>query len=391
MKTVLFFGLIAGSLSAAAAPSLPTLEEALASKRDVYGELAMAQPNGASYEFLAPLIPPPRYVHADFRYYPIVLSAPNAPVKARLISNGSGVNLPGGSRSWHENGVPFTFRVGPDEFLFGGLRDRQYEPTLFDGYLPITEIRYRHITPVQSEGAVPLTQERLQRPPEIYALEAFASTDAALAEHGVVFTKFSLAQGGSGTITVVVEDKTPLKFAEGRLVDEQGGIVAVVDGKWKWERNRLTAKISTKEFATLAMATKPLPRTIDIKGDYAVQRAGCIDTWKKILGAAMRVETPEPLVNDAWRHLLLQNFELIKGDRMHYSAGNQYDQIYAAEGSDAALAFMWWNYERDMQRLMVPLLDFTRKGLEYHQAGFKINNLVRYYWQTRDAETVRAF
>src|SRR5262249_22215542 len=71
------------------------------------------------------------------------------------------------------------------------------------------------------------------------------------------------------------------------------------------------------------------------------------------------------------------------------SAGNQYEGMYEAEGSDAALAMMWWGYERDLRRLIVPLLDFTRSGLEYHQAGFKINDVVRYYWQTRDAETVR--
>src|SRR5580698_4364882 len=90
--------------------ALPTLAEALASKPDVYGEAAMRQTNGPSYEFFEPLLPPPRYVNADFRYYPIVLSAPNARVKARLISNGSGVNLRGGARSWNDNGLPFTFR-----------------------------------------------------------------------------------------------------------------------------------------------------------------------------------------------------------------------------------------------------------------------------------------
>jgi len=49
----------------------------------------------------------------------------------------------------------------------------------------------------------------------------------------------------------------------------------------------------------------------------------------------MTVETPEVVVNDAWRHLLVQNFELINGDRIHYSQGNQYDKIYESEGSDA--------------------------------------------------------
>src|SRR5438046_8523374 len=89
----------------ATAQRLPTLEEAVTAKRDVWGEAAMAQPNGASYEFFKDIIPPPRYVHADFRYYPIVLSAPNATNKARLISDGSGVNLHGGSRSWNDVGT----------------------------------------------------------------------------------------------------------------------------------------------------------------------------------------------------------------------------------------------------------------------------------------------
>jgi len=45
----------------------------------------MQQPNGASYEFLKTSATA-AFVNAAFRYYPIVLSAPNAAVKARLIS-----------------------------------------------------------------------------------------------------------------------------------------------------------------------------------------------------------------------------------------------------------------------------------------------------------------
>src|SRR5262245_28848276 len=193
-------------------PSVPGLPEVLASRLDLWGEAALRQPGGPSYEFFAGLLPPPRYVHADFRYYPIVLSAPNAKVKARLISNGSGINLRGGSRSWHDLGTPVTFRVGPDEFLFGGLRDRVSEPVLAEGFLPIVEVRYRHASPVQSEGLVPVDQKKLERPPEIYRLESFASTDPALAEHAVVFTSFALTQGSNGTVTVQVEAKGPVKF-----------------------------------------------------------------------------------------------------------------------------------------------------------------------------------
>lgn len=379
----------------AAAPSvaLPSLATALASPLDLWGEAAMAQPNGASYEFFAPLLPPPRYVNADFRYYPIVLSAPNAKVKARLISNGSGVNLRGGARSWNDNGVPFTFRVGPDELVFGTFRDRTSEPTLAEGWLPIAEIRYRHPSPVQSEGAVPLTAIRSSRSPEIYRLEAFASTAPPdLAAHGVTFVKFDLAQGTAGTITVTLDDRTPVTFADGKLTNEKGELLAVFDAAWKWERQRATAKLTATSSATLALATQPLPAsaTVQLTPDYAAQRATCVATWRPLLAAGMNVITPEPLVNDAWRHLIAQNFELITGHRLHYSAGNQYNQLYEAEGSDAALALMAWGYAADTRHLLEPLLDFTRKGLEQHQAGFKLADIRRYYWQTRDADSVRA-
>lgn len=373
--------------------AIPSFEDATQARLDVWGEAAMAQPNGASYEFFAPLLPPPRYVNADFRYYPIVLSAPNAKVKARLISNGSGINLRGGTRSWNDNGTPAIFRVGPDEFLFGGLRERLSEPTLAEGFLPIVEIRYQHPTPFQSGGNIPLAQSRNLPKPEIYRVEAFAGTDPALAENAVVFTKVSLAQGTNGTVAVQIESKTPLKFENGRVLDADGVTLAYFDDRWRWERQRAVARLNASQSATLALPTKPLDATTQFNftaQTYAQQREICAQTWRNVLAQGMKVETPEPLVNRAWRNLLIQNFQLLNGDRIHYSAGNQYDKLYEAEGSDAALAMMSWGYESDMRRMIPPLLDFTRKGLEYHQAGHKIDDICRYYWQTRDAAFVHA-
>src|SRR5438874_1453061 len=148
IRFAMLIGLVASqtTLNAVDRP-IPTLADAVASGPDVWGELAMRQPNGASYEFFEPLLPPPRYVHADFRYYPLVLSAPGAKTKARVISNGSGVNLRGGSRSWKDVGTPVVFRVGPDEFRFGDLRYRLLDPRLAEGWLPIYEINYQHQSP----------------------------------------------------------------------------------------------------------------------------------------------------------------------------------------------------------------------------------------------------
>src|SRR5438045_4597293 len=136
VRLVLLFALgfslpaIAASTRDAKIAAIPSLQEVVSARKDVWGELAMAQSNGPSYEFFENLLPPPRYVNADFRFYPLVLSAPNAKTKARLISNGSGVNLRGGTRSWNEVGTAATFRVGTDEFRFGEILQRLEHPAL---------------------------------------------------------------------------------------------------------------------------------------------------------------------------------------------------------------------------------------------------------------------
>jgi hypothetical protein len=406
---------------------VPSLDVAMESKRDLWGEAGMRQSNGASYEFFENLLPPPRYVNADFRFYPIILSAPNARVKARLVSNGSGVNLRGGSRSWNEVGTPVTFRVGPDEFRFGEILERVSHPTLPEGYLPIPQIRYRH-------GA------------EVYELEAFASTDPALAESGVVFVKFSLAGGipdsplgdvrdpeqrraGGGTnglVTVEVEGKG-MEFdsklgtigvtgfgtrssdsgAAKEQIDKgfdkgfdkvgdkvEVGQVVYLDSTWVWERQRAHTRVGTNKFATLAIATRPISgKSLSLRSEtklYEIERAKCVATWEELLALGMNIETPEPLVNNAWRNLVIQNFSLINRNRMNYSAGNQYEKMYAAESSDSALPILWWGYEKDFKRVLPVILDLTDKRLPHHFAGHKLANIPRFYWQTRDAEFVKA-
>jgi hypothetical protein len=376
--------------SKAQSTALPTLSEAAAAKKDVWGEAAMAQPNGASYEFFEKLLPPPRYVNADFKYYPVVLSAPNTRIKARLISNGSGVNLRGGTRSWNDLGTPVIFRVGPDELRFGEFPDRLEQPTLAQGFLPIPEIRYSHFN---------------QDEKQTYRLDAFVSPEPSLAENAVVFVKFSLAEGTNGLITAQIDARPPIKFAEGKVTNDKGQVLAYFDKSWTWERGSAHAKISQRKQATMAIPTKPLAEGESFSfgsaqaggtpgetefTSYDQHRKECVKTWENLLARGMTIEVPEPYVQNAWRHLLIQNFELINGDKMHYSSGNQYDKLYEAEGSDAALAMMIWGYEADARRLIPPLLDFTRKDLEFHQAGHKLDDICRYYWQTRDAEFVKA-
>lgn len=396
-QAVMRRGLLRGILllgvghAAVGAEGPPPLADALAAGRDVWGELAMQQPNGASYEFFEPLLPPPKYVNADFRYYPLVLSAPQARAKARLISNGSGVNLRGGTRSWKDVGTPVVFRVGPDELRFGELPDRLTDPAPAEGWLPIYAIEYRHPFP---PGAAPLAAASQTAPapePAVYRLEAFASTDSELAEHAVVFVKFSLARGSRGIVTVQLDGAEQGQFAAGALTTRDGGAVVHADRHWKWERQGLHANLSANGSATLAIATRPLPAGALTLTDssYPQHRERTAECWRQIVARAIQVEVPEARINAAWRNLIVQNFMLASSDRMLYSAGNQYEALYESEGSDAAQALLAWGYAEESRRMLVPLLDFSRKGLENHQAGHKLNNVARYWWQTRDTPWVR--
>src|SRR5687767_7746668 len=89
-----------------------TLDQVIASPRDLWGEASLKQPGGPSYEFFEPRLQPLRYCDAPFRHYPITLSAPGSSVKARLVSNGSAVNALARQPNWiGETGTPVTFRV----------------------------------------------------------------------------------------------------------------------------------------------------------------------------------------------------------------------------------------------------------------------------------------
>ena len=92
----------------------PTVQQALEATTDVWGEEAIRQPNGPSYEYFENLLPPLRYVDPAFRHYPIALAAPRRANKARFVSNGSGVNLPTElkTKAWYDYPDGLQFLVG---------------------------------------------------------------------------------------------------------------------------------------------------------------------------------------------------------------------------------------------------------------------------------------
>jgi hypothetical protein len=366
---------IGGDRPAAARP-VPTLDQALAARQDVWGLAAMAQTNGPSYAFFEKLLPPLRYVNAAFQHYPIVLSAPNAPQKARLASNGSGLNASGGMKTWKDIGTPVTFLVGEDDEIFGSDLRQLDGPHLARGFLPVVRFSYSHAG-------------------RVYEEEALASVQPALATNGVVFAGFAFRGRGQGRVTVRFDAPAPWTVKRDAVLNTNGEVVAWFDDSWRWiaASNSLVSDISRLRRSTLAFATRPAeashrdeadtPRFVSPASCIA-QRKDCITRWQALIEGGMRIDVPEPLVNDAWRALVVSLFALASDHHPNYSAGNSYERVYQAESGDIARALLLWNQTAECSRMIPALLDYTRDRLKFHNAGLKLQTLSHYYWLTRD-------
>jgi hypothetical protein len=357
------------------AKRLPSVQEMANSKQDVWGEASLRQPGGPSYEFFKDLLPPLRYVNTAFRHYPIVLSAPKARIKARWVSNGSAINARANQKPmWYEVGFPVHFHVGDKGEAFGADLERLSGPRYLEDYLPLVRIAYK-----QEETT--------------YEQEAFAPVSGMLAEQGAVAVRFT-ARDAAGSIQARLDSEGTVTAAPGAICDEKGRGLVVFDTAWSWDadRKQLRVRLGPGQSAVLLVLTQPLPPPLprlDV-ALYEEERKACIECWRTLLRRGMKLEVPEPIVNNAWRSLIVGQFLIAVGDRMHYSAGNAYDHLYEAECGDALRSLLVYGYMQEARGMVGPLLDFQRQATRFHVAGHKLQLLAHYYWLTRDAGAIRA-
>jgi hypothetical protein len=372
--------LFATGVGASAEPPFPkNQQEVMATRTDVWAEAAIRQPGGPSYEFFRDLLPPLRWANTEFRHYPIVLSAPGAAVKARYISNGSAINprankLP----MWYDSDFGVEFFVGDKPEPLGADLQRLDGPRYLDGWLPIVQTAYK-------VGDAMVEQE------------AFAPIGEPWSKVGAVFVQFKARDGGT-TITARLRSNTPVRpsaagvFAG--LLDERRRLLCLPDSHSQWdaERKEFQTHLAVGDTAAFVVMTQPMGeeerRSVD-RIRFEAEKGECIDAWRQWLAGGMALETPEPLVQYAWRSLIVGNYMVAVGDRMHYSAGNRYDHLYEAECGDTVRALMHFGHTTDARRMVGPLLDFNRQVTRYHVAGHKLQLLAHYYWVTRDAAYLR--
>jgi hypothetical protein len=352
------------------AADLPTPEQVVASKLDLWGEASLRQPDGPTYDFFARLVPPLRYVDADFLHYPLVLSAPSAMVKGRLVSNGSAINALARQPNYvTEAGTPVHVRVGIAGEPFGQDLDRLDGPHTVEGWLPIYRLKY-------SVGG------------ELYGEEVFAAIDEPLVANGAVVAKFDFPAKDKGRIALWFEHGVEVMTGRGGLIrDRAGKVYAAFDDNWEWNgaRNALFSKPEHAAEGYVTIFTTPADAGPAAGAEFHKrQRELCERRWRDILAAGANVEVPEVYVNNGWRSLIVGTYAIIRGDQMNYSAGNQYSRQYAHESGDALRGMAVWGHAKDLTRTLRPLFVYRRPNIEYHDAAFKLRDLSETYFLTRD-------
>ena len=95
------------------------------------------------------------------------------------------------------------------------------------------------------------------------------------------------------------------------ICDEAGKGIVGFGPMWTWngERRELTAKLAVGESATLLAMTQPI-ESPGVLPDYDAEREACIGVWKGVLDRGSQLKIPEPIVQDAWRSLVIGNYLL---------------------------------------------------------------------------------
>ena len=223
-----------------------------------------------------------------------------------------------------------------------------------------------------------------------YKQEVFALVRGPLSGHGALAVRFTAA-GGAGRVSAHFgADK--LRADDGSVLNPKGLAIARFGRHWAWSAkdHKLIATLKADQSADLLVLTRPAedPAAKSFIS-YEDERKACVDAWRAILARGAQFQVPEPIVQNAWRALVIGNYLIADGERMNYSAGNAYDHLYQGECGDAVRGLMLFGQTTDARRMVGPLLDFNRHATRFHVAGHKLQLLAHYYWVTRDEDYLR--
>lgn len=346
----------------------PTLNQIIDSNRDIITDYAIARPDGPTYESILPLMTPVRWSTAEFRHFPVLLSAPSSTVKGRMVSNGSALNpFANFPPTWKEAGRSLHIFLDHTNEPFGQKFDQTSEGLWLDGWKPAWNVSYS-------------TSKKNH-----FLLEVFAPVEPLLAAQGALC--FRLLQiAGQPTIATIRLDAFPnqqkLEIAQKSKPALKSPEKTQPD-QWIQTTRQWTPKpedpltwstqIKPGESAIGILFTKPTSQKIEfLPSLYDNLKSNCIRQWEKHIAQCAAWEIPEERIQNAWKAHFVSILMTISGKNPNYSAINAYDHLYMTEGSDLLRGLAYWGAHQTVNQVIDSQFAFQRTDTRTAVAGLKL-------------------
>ncbi len=363
-----------------------SVETALRSKPDVWGEALLRLPNGPTYDDIKDYLLPLRDVGSPAGASGTQLTdsgvfyVPMWDAQADTFAQTGALHVADGSQiaTRRSDGRRMTTFVGDGGRERYGLCEAALEePALADGHLPVLQMNYRDV------DGVAYTQE------SFVAWLPGTRTPAS-------FVKLTAQRGTSALRTAdlrVVTGDSGLTDAGGSITG--GSNVVVYDGAG-WSLENGTTLRSTVDLSSGAVQTRYLVRPVDPAApstftadatSYATALSGLRGAWNAKLAAGAGFTVPEQRVMDAQRNLLIQALQL----NWRYSYGNAYESYYQPESSSALQRLAEFGHGDAARSGLQALLPLS-KGTAYPnwERGEKLSHAAAYWFTTGDTAFIRA-
>ncbi|MBB4664073.1 hypothetical protein [Conexibacter arvalis] len=364
-----------------------SVETALRSKPDVWGEALLSAPGGPTYDNIKDHLLPLRGVGSpagtagnrltDSGVFYIPMWAP----QADTFAQSGALHVADGSQiaSRRADGRRMTTFVGVDGRERYGLCEAALEePALADGHLPVLQVSYRDI------DGVAYTQE------SFVAWLPGTRTPAS-------FVKLTAQRGTSSLSAVdlrVVTGDSALSDAGGSITSD--GNVVVYDGAG-WTLEHGTTLRSTVDISSGAVQTRYLVRPVAPAApstftadaaSYAAALSQVRTEWNAKLATGATYQVPEQRVMDAQRNLLIQALQL----NWRYSYGNLYETYFQPESSSALQRLAEYGFPAAARDGLQALLPLSKGATRYPnwERGEKLSHAAAYWFLTGDTAFIRA-
>lgn len=375
---------------------LEELRAARASADDYYYDHLKSK-GDPTWEEASHFLGPVEYVNAPWRYAGVILSPGGSTEKIRVIENGFQIDAdltrrsPIGANAWAEGDTHLWITVGDHDELFGQDEQRTGVPHYLDGYIPVFQVEYR------SGGTTYLEEVLAHRLMASYRSPYMDEQDVAAyvritALSGAGQVGFQVAAPPVGYGFPIV----PAGFRHNEWTDAHNNVYAYFSPGGNFDPAARLIRFHLKQGESVYVV---LPHTLQLAGttvpagaaEFRKAEGDVKREWTAQLRRGGMVEVPEKRVMDAYRSLLIGDWQLSIGDELPYGMFSWYEGNGYAEALQTITPMIEYGYFSDARRFIQPILDYplSDTGIGLQVCGNRLELAALYYAYSGDAEFIR--